>query len=217
MSRIELEAAIDSAAQYMQNLKAGLSINPLIAEVVLESLQYAKETFCASGVFTGTFTRVMVNDNRYRIVNEIFNLGSDSTKSINDEKQFFIAVQGKLLSITDKKSDLRSNCLWRTLNNENRFIRDLEENDPAHRDAVNGIVSASFIMGIFSAFVLLSPILFIISMTIASAKFITVSGTNDHQAPSLLGQVVYQEQYLRLAGKRIHDALPIDLASRLLK
>lgn len=208
MTREQLESAITTAETYLKNLKNKREINPLVAEVVEGALKYARHAFCS-----GFLSRTRTADSRYPIINRIFNLGIDSMLSLEHEKDFFKQVQDKLQLIQDKKSVLRDQCLWLTLENQNKLIRNLEDKDPAHRDAVNGIVSACVLFGFMSAFLFRSSWFFVASCVAASTKFIP--STNSHGAPSLLGQAVYLESGLRHVGKRLHDALPIGLSHRL--
>ena len=214
MSHEDLRKTIETASDYIKNLNDERKINPLVADVVQKSLCYARQTFCSSNTITAVFSRAVVNDNRYERVNDIFNAGVKSTLSLEHEKSFFRIVQERLMRIIEKKSDLRDECLSLVLTHENRFIKELEDNEPLHRDAVNGIVSASFLMGFISIFLLRSPWLFIVSCLSATLKF--VPAANDHSSPSILGQIVYNENAVRNAGKRIHDALPVNLSYRLL-
>lgn len=205
----EILNALNTAETYIKERQ----IHPLIAEIVQQALHYAKDTFAHPSSITRQFNRLTVKDNRYDIVSEIFNAGVASTGSLEHQKRFFNVVQAHLQTIQDDKSDLRDNCLLSTLNNEIAFVKEIEDNVPSHRDAANGIVSASVIMGFLSAFVFESPVLFLISCAVFATKF--TPAAKGFSSPSLLGQAVYLEPSIRAVGQRLHQALPVGLSHRL--
>ena len=182
------------------------AINPQVKEILFIALKYADDHL------TGRVFSLTKDVERYQQVNELFNLGVDSKKSLSDEKKFYMVVRNTLASIPHKKSDLRDNCLPLLLRNEAALIRELEQQDQTHINAANGIVSASLSLGLLFTIATYNPLWLAVSSLALLGK---LPATNYDPSPSYLGVLVYNEPTVRQWGNRLHTVLPVNLGYRM--
>lgn len=207
MSKQKLQTAVAEARNYIHaNSK---KINPDILQVMSTAIDYVEKELCPTG------SSLIKNANRYTTINQIFNLGVDSSKSLEKEKDFFSRVQKLLEFIPEEKSKLRTQCFPLAFHGESKLMRDLEQHDPEHKNAVNAIVSGSLSAGFLFSFITRDPTYFILSLLPALLKYVPLS--ERRPSPSVLGGLVYfVDPNARQTAAKINSMLPANLSYRLL-
>ena len=205
MSSSELKKAVQDTRQYLNDDER---INPDIKDILFSVLNYVEDNLC------GMISSYIKDANRYHQVNEIFRLGIESSKSLENEKKFYADVQMLLGSISNEKSKLRDTCLPILMRNEAKLMHDLEQNDPSHRNAVNGIISASVGLGFMFSLVSRNPYWFVMSLFVFVGKL--TPATLYSSSPSLLGQLAYIDPTVRQWGNRLNLAAPVNFGYRML-
>lgn len=181
-----------------------------VKTVLSEMLSYAEDNLC--GVL------VVANKSRYETVNTIFNQGAKADQSPAAQKSFYALTKNFLLSITDKTSKLRDKCMPIVSAQESELLSDLEENEPEHRDAVNGIIQATVGLGLICSMRTRDPKWMMYSLLILLPKFIPSSffGAYGIQQPSLLGYFVANNATAREWGGQLYRASPANFSHRML-
>lgn len=205
MSSTQLKQTVSDARQH---LNENDTINPDIKDILFSVLRYVEDNLCS---IISSYTK---DASRYNQVNEIFRLGIESSKSLDHEKKFYADVQMLLGGISNEKSKLRDTCLPIAMRNEAKLMHDLEQNDPSHKNAVNGIISASVGLGFMSSLVSRNPSWFIMSLFVFVGKL--TPATPYSTSPSLLGQLAYVDPTVRQWGNRLNLAAPVNLGYRML-
>ncbi len=205
MSSTELKQTVSDAKQH---LNENDTINPDIKDILFSVLHYVEDNLCS---MISSYTK---DTSRYHQVNEIFRLGIESSKSLDHEKKFYADVQILLGGISNEKSKLRDTCLPMTMRNEAKLMHDLEENEPSHKNAVNGVISASVGLGFMSSLLSRNPYWFVMSLFVFVGKL--TPATPYRSSPSLLGQLAYVDPTIRQWGNRLNLAAPVNFGYRML-
>jgi hypothetical protein len=207
MSTKQLQQEVSNARKFLtENSK---NINPDIINIMSLNLDYVDTELCTIG------SSLTKSSDRYNTVNQIFNLGVRSAQSVEHEKEFFTTTQRLLEYIKDKKSLLRDQCLPLAIHGEAALMSDLEQRDPSHKNAVNGIISGSLGLGLIFFMTTRNPWSFTLSLLVVAGKFIPV--TNHKPSPSVLGALVYiADPIARKWTNRINDVAPVNFGYRLL-
>lgn len=207
MSTKQLQQEVSNARKFLTDNSK--NINPDIINIMSLNLDYVDTELCAIG------SSLTKNSDRYNTINQIFNLGVASAQSVEHEKEFFATTQRLLEYIKDKRSSLRDRCLPLAMHGEAALMSDLEQRDPSHKNAVNGIISGSLGLGLIFSCLTRNPWSFTLSLLVVAGKFIPA--THYKPSPSVLGALVYiADPMARKWANRINDVAPVNFGYRLL-
>ena len=188
-----------------KELENNPTIKPQIKKILHYVLNYADKYFCWRN------SPWIIQAERYAQVSELFNLGVTSSQSLDDEKKFYTQAQQLLGYTHETRSKLRNRCLPAIKYHEAKLMHDLEQNDPQHKNAVNGIISATVGLGFISSFVSDNPYWFIVSLFVFAGKL--TPATSYMHSPSLFGRLVYENSTVRHWGHQLYSIIPIDFSS----
>ncbi len=207
MRSADMNETLIRARQFLDTQRD--KINPDIIKILFAVLYYAEKELSPG------FSSLTKNESRYPVVNFLFNSGVNSHPSLEAEKKFYADAKRILENIYDKKSKLRDSCLPLVRHGEAALMYDLERSDPAHKNAVNGMISGVLGLGMLLSYSSRNPYYFMLSLLVVVCKCVPCTG--EKPSPSLLGYAAYHmDPEVRQWANQVHAGAPVNLGYRLL-